>query len=157
MVKDYLAHQFVSLIFSQLPARNSKKSFTKATFGVQPSGSCSLKYSALVGTFVLVPSFREAGRIRRDNKVRSGCATCKQRKVKCDETKPECLRCTRVGKTRSGYEGEPQPWSLEPQTTDRNPNSELISNASTNRYLNTTESANKSPLMQDGCKMEPVD
>lgn len=32
------------------------------------------------------------------NKVRSGCNTCKQRKVKCDETKPSCLRCTRTGR-----------------------------------------------------------
>lgn len=31
------------------------------------------------------------------NKVKSGCRTCKQRKVKCDETKPSCRRCVKAG------------------------------------------------------------
>lgn len=29
------------------------------------------------------------------HKSRSGCATCKRRKFKCDETKPACLNCTK--------------------------------------------------------------
>ncbi|CAK7225860.1 hypothetical protein SBRCBS47491_006032 [Sporothrix bragantina] len=36
-------------------------------------------------------------------KVRSGCITCKIRKVKCDETKPYCLRCTKTGRKCDGY------------------------------------------------------
>ncbi|KAK1960081.1 hypothetical protein LY78DRAFT_590327 [Colletotrichum sublineola] len=28
-------------------------------------------------------------------KVKSGCITCKRRRVKCDETRPSCLRCTK--------------------------------------------------------------
>lgn len=29
-------------------------------------------------------------------KVRSGCITCRERRVKCDEAKPQCLRCRRL-------------------------------------------------------------
>ncbi|KAG8407213.1 hypothetical protein J3459_010414 [Metarhizium acridum] len=36
-------------------------------------------------------------------KVRTGCLTCKKRKVKCDETHPACNRCTSTGRTCDGY------------------------------------------------------
>ncbi|KAK0227467.1 hypothetical protein EDD85DRAFT_912803 [Armillaria nabsnona] len=36
-------------------------------------------------------------RIRAHHKTRSGCKTCKQRKVKCDEELPICKNCTRRG------------------------------------------------------------
>ena len=32
-----------------------------------------------------------------------GCLTCRARKVKCDETKPTCLRCLRASKACEGY------------------------------------------------------
>ncbi|KAJ5669136.1 C6 transcription factor [Penicillium macrosclerotiorum] len=34
---------------------------------------------------------------RSHRKSRGGCASCKQRRVKCDETKPHCLRCQKHG------------------------------------------------------------
>ncbi|EYE94473.1 Zn(II)2Cys6 transcription factor [Aspergillus ruber CBS 135680] len=34
----------------------------------------------------------------------TGCNTCRRRKVKCDETKPECLRCVKNGHICTGYE-----------------------------------------------------
>ncbi|KAH7342461.1 hypothetical protein BKA65DRAFT_292099 [Rhexocercosporidium sp. MPI-PUGE-AT-0058] len=37
-------------------------------------------------------------------KVRSGCVTCKVRRVKCDEGKPGCQRCYKFGKPCDGYE-----------------------------------------------------
>ncbi|KAL1795837.1 hypothetical protein ACET3X_006061 [Alternaria dauci] len=37
-------------------------------------------------------------------KARSGCKTCKIRKVKCDEEKPACRRCTSTGRTCDGYD-----------------------------------------------------
>ncbi|KAK3487643.1 uncharacterized protein B0T23DRAFT_406912 [Neurospora hispaniola] len=40
-------------------------------------------------------------------KVRTGCYTCKIRKVKCDETKPSCLRCTKTGRRCDGYPAAP--------------------------------------------------
>ncbi|KAL4918268.1 hypothetical protein BDW62DRAFT_210555 [Aspergillus aurantiobrunneus] len=33
-----------------------------------------------------------------------GCGTCRRRKVKRDETKPECLRCTKYGHQCTGYD-----------------------------------------------------
>lgn len=36
-------------------------------------------------------------------KVRTGCDTCKNRKIKCDETKPICRNCTKSGRKCLGY------------------------------------------------------
>ncbi|KAI1408707.1 hypothetical protein F5Y13DRAFT_172140 [Hypoxylon sp. FL1857] len=36
-------------------------------------------------------------------KVRTGCLTCKVRKVKCDEEKPNCQRCVSTGRKCDGY------------------------------------------------------
>ncbi|KAF5587540.1 C6 zinc finger domain-containing protein [Fusarium pseudoanthophilum] len=44
-----------------------------------------------------LPAYRE---IRR---VKTGCYTCKGRKVKCDEQRPSCLRCISTGRKCSGY------------------------------------------------------
>ncbi|KAI0190496.1 C6 zinc finger domain-containing protein [Xylaria flabelliformis] len=40
-------------------------------------------------------------------KVRSGCTTCKARKVKCDEARPECLRCRTSARICGGYRAPP--------------------------------------------------
>jgi hypothetical protein len=37
------------------------------------------------------------------SKVRTGCVTCKTRRVKCDEEKPTCLRCAKAGRLCGGY------------------------------------------------------
>ena len=42
-------------------------------------------------------------------KARSGCLTCKRRKVKCDEGKPSCKRCVRAGWNCAGYD-PPKAW-----------------------------------------------
>ncbi|KAH7030617.1 uncharacterized protein B0I36DRAFT_112431 [Microdochium trichocladiopsis] len=36
-------------------------------------------------------------------KVRTGCFTCKIRRLKCDEARPFCDRCIRAGRTCAGY------------------------------------------------------
>ena len=36
-------------------------------------------------------------------KVRTGCVTCKIRRVKCDETTPACLKCSKSGRKCDGY------------------------------------------------------
>ncbi|KAF4998296.1 hypothetical protein FGRMN_3345 [Fusarium graminum] len=53
---------------------------------------------------------------------RSGCVTCKAKHTKCDETRPECLRCTRKGVKCGGYWKEFK-WSFkhQPGDTDVNP------------------------------------
>ncbi|KAI0405285.1 hypothetical protein F4802DRAFT_191432 [Xylaria palmicola] len=43
-------------------------------------------------------------------KARTGCLTCKRRRVKCDEAKPACARCVKSGHGCAGYEsGGPDP------------------------------------------------
>lgn len=42
-------------------------------------------------------------------KVKTGCQTCKIRRVKCDETKPSCLRCLKFGHQCDGYVSKPSP------------------------------------------------
>lgn len=61
-------------------------------------------------------------------KSRKGCATCKRRRVKCDETKPKCLNCLRmqlecaytevVTKRRKSKDSEP---STQQATPDKSP------------------------------------
>ncbi|KAF8851379.1 hypothetical protein BDZ45DRAFT_808373 [Acephala macrosclerotiorum] len=50
-------------------------------------------------------AIRTRGQRKRKSatKVRTGCITCKTRRVKCDEGKPECQRCIRFGITCDGY------------------------------------------------------
>ncbi|KAH8591151.1 hypothetical protein B0O99DRAFT_744764 [Bisporella sp. PMI_857] len=52
---------------------------------------------------------REGYKIR----VKTGCSTCRIRKVKCDEKKPSCIRCTSTGRTCDGY-GNSSPHSRPP-------------------------------------------
>ncbi|KAI5456477.1 hypothetical protein BGZ63DRAFT_325817, partial [Mariannaea sp. PMI_226] len=40
---------------------------------------------------------------QRKTKVKSGCRTCKVRKVKCDEGRPACHRCVSTGRRCDGY------------------------------------------------------
>lgn len=44
-------------------------------------------------------------------KARTGCLTCKKRRVKCDEAKPHCARCIKSGHRCAGYQNcaDPQP------------------------------------------------
>ncbi|RDW84877.1 hypothetical protein BP6252_02467 [Coleophoma cylindrospora] len=49
------------------------------------------------------PSQRKGSR-----KVRTGCITCKIRRVKCDERKDGCLRCEKFGTQCDGYVSEKQ-------------------------------------------------
>ncbi|KAL2063265.1 hypothetical protein VTL71DRAFT_5070 [Oculimacula yallundae] len=39
----------------------------------------------------------------RHAKVKTGCITCRQRRVKCDENRPSCHRCLKYGTVCSGY------------------------------------------------------
>ncbi|KNG49426.1 zn2 cys6 dna-binding protein [Stemphylium lycopersici] len=36
-------------------------------------------------------------------RVKTGCQTCRKRRVKCDETKPACTKCAKAGRTCGGY------------------------------------------------------
>ncbi|KAE8408869.1 hypothetical protein BDV37DRAFT_136663 [Aspergillus pseudonomiae] len=51
-------------------------------------------------------------------KVKTGCLTCKIRRVKCDEQRPDCLRCTSTGRHCDGYPSDNsalvQKWTWRP-------------------------------------------
>ncbi|KAI9148747.1 Aspercryptin biosynthesis cluster-specific transcription regulator atnN [Paramyrothecium foliicola] len=47
----------------------------------------------------LVPIRMDNGGRRYSPKVKTGCLVCRRRKVKCDEGKPSCVRCTSAGRT----------------------------------------------------------
>ncbi|KAH8886840.1 hypothetical protein GQ53DRAFT_750488 [Thozetella sp. PMI_491] len=61
---------------------------------VPPAAATLARISAIV-----VPKRTRASR----PKVRTGCGTCKKRHVKCDETRPTCVRCEQAGAECSGY------------------------------------------------------
>jgi len=59
---------------------------------------------------VVAPSARvENGQRKRPKYTRSktGCMTCRGKKIKCDETKPNCLRCTHGQRECTWPEGVP--------------------------------------------------
>ncbi|KAI0412273.1 hypothetical protein F5X98DRAFT_355368 [Xylaria grammica] len=43
------------------------------------------------------------GLVTRRKKVKTGCRTCKTRRVKCDEGRPACHRCVSTGRICDGY------------------------------------------------------
>ncbi|QDS70105.1 hypothetical protein FKW77_005179 [Venturia effusa] len=55
-------------------------------------------------------------------KVKTGCLTCKIRHVKCDETKPKCMRCTSTGRVCDGY-AEPAPTKSKSTRSSKSPKS----------------------------------
>nr|OQO31391.1 hypothetical protein B0A51_02181 [Rachicladosporium sp. CCFEE 5018] len=42
-----------------------------------------------------------------NKKTRTGCVTCRRRRVKCDEALPSCLRCNDARRTCEGYDTDP--------------------------------------------------
>ncbi|CAK7234237.1 hypothetical protein SEUCBS140593_008874 [Sporothrix eucalyptigena] len=48
-------------------------------------------------------SAKRSAPVRPRAKVKTGCRTCKLRKVKCDEGRPACIRCVSTGRTCEGY------------------------------------------------------
>lgn len=53
---------------------------------------------------------------RHHHKVRTGCLTCKKRRVRCDEGKPICGNCLKLEKV-CAY-GTPKTWYFEPTNTE---------------------------------------
>ncbi|TGO82152.1 hypothetical protein BPOR_0905g00010 [Botrytis porri] len=46
-------------------------------------------------------------------KVKTGCNNCKARRVKCDETKPACMKCQRSGRVCDRYPALDERWKPE--------------------------------------------
>ncbi|KAI1616350.1 hypothetical protein EDD36DRAFT_133241 [Exophiala viscosa] len=47
--------------------------------------------------------------VRKRNRNAAGCITCKIRRVKCDEGRPSCHRCTSTGRKCDGYSAPKEP------------------------------------------------
>ncbi|TVY50434.1 Transcriptional regulatory protein moc3 [Lachnellula cervina] len=59
-------------------------------------------------------SSRSQGLRKSGPRSKTGCSTCKQRRVKCDETKPGCIRCQNLGRECGGYQVEANADSEKP-------------------------------------------
>ncbi|KIW33926.1 uncharacterized protein PV07_00740 [Cladophialophora immunda] len=60
--------------------------------------------------------------VRRRNvhcktKTKTGCATCRARKIKCDENRPFCRKCVNTGRTCDGYEVTFRNFTSQPITS----------------------------------------
>ncbi|KAL6822876.1 hypothetical protein J3E69DRAFT_338109 [Trichoderma sp. SZMC 28015] len=49
------------------------------------------------------PKVPRTNKPRNRRKVKTGCLTCKKRRVKCDEGRPSCERCLSTGRVCDGY------------------------------------------------------
>lgn len=90
---------------------------------------------------------------RPHRKSRSGCLTCKRRRVKCDETQPHCLRCKKHGVTcaYTGPECSTNEKGVVSVFIQKNP--ELVSPSSSQYSMYLREVAEKmDELLQLGSK-----
>ena len=74
----------------------------------------SLRPASTVGS-TECHSAPKSRRRKYHNKSSSGCITCKAMRIKCDESKPSCQRCTRGKRQCQGY-AERKAWIFEPWT-----------------------------------------
>lgn len=51
-----------------------------------------------------LPGLDKSRKKRFSSKVKTGCETCKKRRIKCDEGKPTCVNCNRGGRRCEGYQ-----------------------------------------------------
>lgn len=54
-------------------------------------------------------------------RTRTGCLTCRKRRIKCDERKPHCFNCERLKKLCLGYEVLPSPGKHSDSETEGKP------------------------------------
>jgi Fungal Zn(2)-Cys(6) binuclear cluster domain len=81
----------------------------------------------------------------RRTKVRTGCKACKRRKVKCDEGKPACQCCIRLGLECLGYAPPPKAWIFVPGTRHRNAGSSRLGGSLPYRAISGSEPSASKP------------
>ncbi|CRG88011.1 Transcriptional regulatory protein moc3 [Talaromyces islandicus] len=67
--------------------------------------------------------------MRGVKKSRNGCATCKSKRLKCDESKPSCGRCVRLGIKCPGYSRSLR-WVTKHETLENNTGASSLSPSS---------------------------
>ncbi|KAJ5792005.1 uncharacterized protein N7503_007983 [Penicillium pulvis] len=88
---------------------------------------------------------KQATRRTVHRRVRTGCLTCKIRKVKCDETRPSCTRCESTGRKCDGYSSISQS-SLSQLQPSLFPDTDSNCLRSLDRFYHSLESAFCLPL-----------
>ncbi|KAH8654994.1 hypothetical protein BGZ60DRAFT_495615 [Tricladium varicosporioides] len=81
-------------------------------------------------------------------KSRQGCITCKIRRVKCDERKPTCVRCTSTFRKCDGY--APEPKIIQQKPLKSRPK---VLNVATIKYARNLDIIYSSPLCE-GAEVE---
>ncbi|RGP72357.1 transcriptional regulatory moc3 [Fusarium longipes] len=66
-------------------------------------------------------------------KVKTGCTTCRIRKIKCDEAKPFCQKCVKTGRTCDGYESVFRPFASASASDNHRTDVKDASQKSTNQ------------------------
>ncbi|KAI1746134.1 hypothetical protein F4680DRAFT_400492 [Xylaria scruposa] len=80
-------------------------------------------------------------------KARTGCITCKKRRVKCDEAKPICARCSKSGHRCAGYEDWRSAATDPPPSRARSSSSRHPDKSSTTAHLLLLRPKPKSPAV----------
>ncbi|RFU23729.1 hypothetical protein B7463_g12608, partial [Scytalidium lignicola] len=81
-------------------------------------------------------------------KVRTGCTTCKIRHVKCDETKPACMRCVKFGRQCDGYAQQKTGETASSSSRTLQPKTEAGEAESASYYTTSTTSTSGSSADQ---------
>ncbi|KAI9688125.1 MAG: hypothetical protein M1822_001631 [Bathelium mastoideum] len=96
---------------------------------------------------------------RKQTKSRNGCATCKKKRLKCDEGKPECQQCIKRRVPCGGYAKDFK-WRTfdEPQLAQKTATAHSKKASFSNSSLpNTLKSAHKEPLGSDpSCGLDSI-
>ncbi|KAF4555663.1 Beauvericin cluster-specific repressor BEA4-like protein [Elsinoe fawcettii] len=65
----------------------------------------------------IMSAVKTTDRVSKAKRSRNGCAFCKEKRLKCDETKPQCTNCTSRDRTCPGYKPvlkwKTTPWQPE--------------------------------------------
>ncbi|PWY83901.1 sugar transporter [Aspergillus sclerotioniger CBS 115572] len=80
------------------------------------------------------------------SKSKLGCKTCKIRRIKCDQSRPSCVKCVSTGRTCDGYSEMPLAFRVEkPEVESTHPHKEINrADSSDSCYSCTTISAHES-------------
>ncbi|KAI1179188.1 hypothetical protein F4777DRAFT_575218 [Nemania sp. FL0916] len=81
--------------------------------GDENSGLFSSTYSQDQSRDPVIQSDPKKRKRNFSNRTKTGCLTCRKRKKKCDESKPECTNCVRGGFVCYGYPNQRGPPRME--------------------------------------------
>ncbi|OTA56769.1 hypothetical protein K449DRAFT_468066 [Hypoxylon sp. EC38] len=81
---------------------------------------------------VTMTGLSTSNRKKRGSRSRTGCWTCRIRKVKCDEARPICQRCFATGRRCDGYELQPVEVREVARKTERQLRSKTLEHSDSN-------------------------